>query len=318
MRQTALITHKFCLDHAPPIGHPESPARLVSVLTALQAPAFKDLIRLEAPIGRDEDIVRVHPLEQIQQLEALSPNLAGRTTALDNDTFMSSGSLAAARCGVGAVIAGVDGIMNGAFERAFCATRPPGHHAEPRTPMGFCLWNSAAIGALYAREAYGLKRVAVVDFDVHHGNGSQELALKDRDFFYASVHQGGIYPGSGFEHETAFGNLVNIPLAHGTNGPVWRHAIADKILPALEAFAPEFLIISAGFDGHRLDPLASFSLESEDYYWITQELLRVADGKLVSTLEGGYHLQALSESVAHHLSAMMDYEHKDKTKRPGA
>jgi acetoin utilization deacetylase AcuC-like enzyme len=308
MSKTALITHKDCLEHMPPVGHPESPSRLEAIWAALDGHLFQGLLRLEAPLGADDDIALFHPREQIAQLEGLSPTSSQRAFALDPDTYLSHGSLRAARRCVGAVIAGVDGIMKGDFSRAFCATRPPGHHAETRTPMGFCLWNSAAIGALYARETYGLKRVAVVDFDVHHGNGSQELAFKDRDFFYASIHQGGIYPGSGFECETAFGNLVNIPLDKGTQSLKWRQAIAAKIIPALEAFAPELIIVSAGFDGHRLDPLASFSLEASDFYWVTQELLRVAQGKLVSTLEGGYHLEALAESVDQHVRAMLDYD----------
>jgi acetoin utilization deacetylase AcuC-like enzyme len=318
MSQTALISHDDCLQHLPPTGHPESPARLEAVLKALGGRQFEGLSRLEAPLGRDEDIARVHPPEQIAKLEALCPTQGRRAIALDADTYLSPGTLAAARRGVGAVIAAVDGVMTGQFARAFCATRPPGHHAESITPMGFCLWNNAAIGALYARAAYGLQRVAVVDFDVHHGNGSQELTFKDRDFFYASIHQGGIYPGSGFEHETAFGNLVNVPLDHGTRGPAWRAAIEAKIIPALEAFAPELIIVSAGFDGHRLDPLASFSLEVDDYYWVTQELLRVAHGKLVSTLEGGYHLDALSASAKQHVLAMLDFDKNAGKTVPGA
>jgi acetoin utilization deacetylase AcuC-like enzyme len=318
MTKVALISHPDCLSHVPPVGHPESPARLEAVLAALNKPAFQGLVRQDAPLGEDEDIARVHPGSLISLLEARIPQHDQRAVSLDPDTYLSAGSLMAARRCVGAVIAGVDGVMNGAFARAFCATRPPGHHAEAETPMGFCVWNSAAIGALYARAAYGLKRVAVVDFDVHHGNGSQELAFKDPDFFYASIHQGGIYPGSGFEHEVAFGNLVNVPLPHATASAAWRYAFDHRIIPALTAFQPELIIVSAGFDGHRLDPLASFSLEASDYYWVTQELLRVAQGKLVSTLEGGYHLEALAESVDHHVRAMMDYNNPSRTSVTGA
>jgi acetoin utilization deacetylase AcuC-like enzyme len=318
MSKTALITHQDCFGHAPPIGHPEAPSRLEAVLAALSAPIFAGLLRVEAPLGTDDDIARVHPREQIEQLEAASPRQGQRPVSLDADTFMSDGSLIAARRGVGAVIAGIDGIMKREFARAFCATRPPGHHAEARIPMGFCLWNSAAVGALYARAAYGLKRVAVVDFDVHHGNGSQELAFKDPDFFYASIHQGGIYPGSGHANETASGNLVNVPLPQGTKGPTWRQAISETIIPALKTYAPELIIVSAGFDGHRLDPLASFSLEADDFYWVTQELLRVAHGKLVSTLEGGYHLDALAESVDQHVRAMLDFDDKAASNGLGA
>jgi acetoin utilization deacetylase AcuC-like enzyme len=308
MTKTALITHEDCLEHIPPLGHPESPARLRAVLGALAVDEFIDLVHVLAPLGEDVDIARVHPPEQIARVSALCPALGQRAAQLDPDTYISSGSLRAARRGVGAVIAGVDGVMAGEFDRAFCATRPPGHHAEMTTPMGFCIWNSAAIGALYARAKCGLKRVAVVDFDVHHGNGSQELALKDPDFFYASIHQGDIYPGSGHAHETAFGNLVNAPLPDGTSSKAWRAAFSDHIMPALEAFAPQFLIVSAGFDGHRNDPLASFMLETEDYEWVTEQLLRIAGGKLVSTLEGGYHLEALAACTRAHVGAMLAYK----------
>jgi acetoin utilization deacetylase AcuC-like enzyme len=308
MGRTALITHSDCLLHIPPAGHPEAPARLAAVLEALSGPEFSALIRLEAPLGQDIDIMRVHPSAHIVAVNAYAPNEGQRAFPLDPDTYLSAGTLQAARRGVGAVIAGVDGVMKGNFDFAFCATRPPGHHAETSQAMGFCIWNSAAIGALYARAAYRLKRVAVVDFDVHHGNGSQEIAIRDPDFFYASVHQGGIYPGSGFEHETAFGNLVNVPLSDHTTSQPWRGAISAKILPALAAFAPEIVIVSAGFDGHRLDPLASFDLEATDFVWITNELLKLTGGKLVSTLEGGYHLGALGESVRHHVKAMVEFE----------
>lgn len=307
MSRTALISHPDCFAHLPPLGHPESPSRLQAVLDALGATEFEALLQIEAPLGRDEDILRVHPKDQMEHLIAFSPKAGQRPVSLDPDTFMSAGTLAAARRCVGGVVAGIDGIFSGAFDRAFCATRPPGHHAEAATPMGFCIWNSAAIGALYARAVYGLTRVAVVDFDVHHGNGSQELAFRDKDFFYASIHQGGIYPGSGHAGETAFGNLVNVPMDEGTKSTAWREAISQYILPALVAFDPQLIIVSAGFDGHRLDPLASFALESEDYYWVTQQLLQVAGGKLVSTLEGGYHLEALGASVGQHVRAMLDF-----------
>jgi acetoin utilization deacetylase AcuC-like enzyme len=308
MYKTVIISHDDCLNHTPPMGHPESAARLHAVLAALENGVYGKLLRIEAPLGRDEDIARVHSQDQIIRLSTLSPADGQRSVPLDPDTYLSAGTLLAARRGVGAVIAGVDGIMTGRFERAFCATRPPGHHAEAATPMGFCIWNSAAIGALYARAAYGLSRVAVVDFDVHHGNGSQELALKDADFFYASIHQGGIYPGSGYAHETGHGNLINVPLPSGTKGPAWRSAIAETLLPALAAFDPEIIVVSAGFDGHHSDPLAGFSLDETDYYWVTQQLLRLAGGKLVSTLEGGYHLTALGNSVEQHVRAMVDYD----------
>jgi acetoin utilization deacetylase AcuC-like enzyme len=304
----ALFTHPDCFDHVPPVGHPESPARLSAILDALRAPAFQALQWHDAPLGEDVDIERLHLAEYLKTLEEALPQAGNYPSALDADTYMSPRTLLAARRGVGGVIAAVDGVMQGAFARAFCATRPPGHHAESGTAMGFCIWNHAAIGALYAREAYGLKRVGVVDFDVHHGNGSQELAEGDPNFFYASVHQAGAYPGSGFSHETAHGNLVNVPLPAGTTGPQWRAAIEASILPAIAVFQPELLIVSAGFDGHRLDPLASFLLDAEDFYWVTQALLALTSGKLVSTLEGGYHLGALGACAARHVAAMLDYD----------
>lgn len=310
MNKTALISHNDCFLHVPPAGHPEAPARLTAVLQALKGAEFDGLVWLEAPLGQDSDIARVHPLAHMAVIEDLAPKNGQLAIALDADTYLSSGTLLAARRGVGAVIAGIDGVMTGKFERAFCATRPPGHHAQTSQAMGFCIWNSAAIGALYARAAYGLKRVAVVDFDVHHGNGSQEIAVRDADFFYASVHQGGIYPGSGLEHESAFGNLVNVPLPEHTSSRVWRAAIAAKILPQLLAFAPEIVIVSAGFDGHRLDPLANFELEADDFSWVTTELLKLTQGKLVSTLEGGYHLGALSECVREHMRALVEYDNR--------
>ena len=308
MGKTALITHAACFKHRPPAGHPESPERLRVVLEALSDAACPDLIRLEAPLGEIEDISRVHPRALIEQIIALEPEAGTRSRQLDPDTYLSSGSIEAAQRGVGAVIAAVDGVMKGDFERAFCATRPPGHHAEAATPMGFCIWNSAAIAALYARSAYGLKRVAVVDYDVHHGNGSQELAERDANFFYASIHQGGIYPGSGLAEEIASGNLVNVPVPAGTAGPAWRAAVESQILPALIAFSPEIVVVSAGFDGHRQDPLAGLNLETEDYRWITERLLDVSQGKLVSTLEGGYHLQALAASVLAHVQTLQTYK----------
>jgi acetoin utilization deacetylase AcuC-like enzyme len=308
MGKTALITHKDCLAHVPPAGHPEAPGRLAAVLEALSTPEFASLVRIDAPLGRDDDILRVHPRAHVSKLEAIAPLEGQRAVSIDPDTYLSVGSLRAARRGVGAVIAGIDGVISGAFDTAFCATRPPGHHAETSQAMGFCLWNHAAIGALYARAAYGLQRVAVVDFDVHHGNGSQEIALRDSDFFYASVHQGGIYPGSGFEHEVGSGNLVNVPLPATTKGVAWREAVSAKILPALRAFGAQIVIVSAGFDGHRLDPLAGFELEAEDYIWITNQLLELTEGKLVSTLEGGYHLDALGVCAASHVRALIEYQ----------
>jgi acetoin utilization deacetylase AcuC-like enzyme len=307
MAKTALITHPDCLLHCPPTGHPESPARLSAVLDGLSGPEFGALVRIEAPLGHDEDISRVHPLAHMTNIRAQAPTSDNRAVALDPDTYLSAGSLAAASRSVGAVIAGIDAVMKSEVDCAFCASRPPGHHAQTDRAMGFCIWNSVAVGALYARSAYGIERVAVIDFDVHHGNGSQEIAQLDRNFFYASIHQGGIYPGSGFAHETAFGNLVNVPLPAHTKSDAWRDAFQSIIIPALQGFNAELVIVSAGFDAHYRDPLASFDLETDDFAWATNALLQVTQGKLVSTLEGGYHLGALADCARAHVGAMLAY-----------
>jgi acetoin utilization deacetylase AcuC-like enzyme len=308
MIPTALISHEACFQHMTPAGHPESPQRLAVILEALTPANMPGLIRIDAPRCSIDDLARVHPREAVEAIVAFEPRAGGTIHQLDPDTYISHGSIDAAMHAVGAIKAGIDGIMSGTFERAFCATRPPGHHAEAKTPMGFCLWNTAAIGAMYARHAYGLKRVAIVDFDVHHGNGTQELAFSEPDIFYASIHQEGIYPRSGFEAETAFGNLVNVPVPGNSDGPIWRAAFEEKIIPALHDFEADFVIVSAGFDGHRLDPLAGLNLEVDDYIWVTQRLIDAAKGKLVSTLEGGYHLQALAACVSAHVYTLQTYK----------
>ncbi len=305
---TALISHEACFKHQTPAGHPESPQRLSVILEALAPQNMPGLIRLNAPRCSIDDLARVHPRERVENLIAVEPRAGGPVHQLDPDTYLSHGSIDAVMHAVGAIKAGIDGVLGGSFERAFCATRPPGHHAEAKVPMGFCLWNTAAIGAMYARHAYGLKRVAIVDFDVHHGNGSQELAFREPDIFYASIHQGGIYPQSGLAAETAFGNLVNVPVPGNCDGEIWRAAFDEKIMPALQDFGAELVIVSAGFDGHRLDPLAGLNLEVDDYIWVTQRLIDSAKGKLVSTLEGGYHLQALAACVSAHVHTLQTYK----------
>jgi acetoin utilization deacetylase AcuC-like enzyme len=307
--RTALITHPACLGHATPLGHPESPDRLRAVLRALEGEAFVWLVREAAPLATDEQLARVHGAGHIADLARLEPTEAGDWTALDADTVMSAGSMEAARRAAGAVVAGVEGVVRGDYANAFCAVRPPGHHAEPDRAMGFCLFNNAAVGALHAR-TLGLRRVAVVDFDVHHGNGSQTLAERDRDFFYGSIHQGGAYPGTGFAHETAHGNLANAPVASGTAGSAWRDAFEAGVLAPLARFAPEMIVVSAGFDAHKADPLAALELTEADFAWATRRLMDIAaatcGGKLVSTLEGGYHLGALARSTEAHVRTLMD------------
>lgn len=304
---TLLVTHPDCVTHDPGFGHPEAPARLSAVLAALDAPEFAGLARREAPLGSEADIVRVHGSPFVAAIMACVPQ-AGHA-ALDADTIMSAGSGKAALRAVGAMTSAVDAVMRGEAQNAFCAIRPPGHHAEPDQAMGFCLFNSIAIAARHAQAAHGITRVAIVDFDVHHGNGTQAVAEQDPSLFFASSHQYPLYPGTGSAEETGVGNVVNVPLRSGTEGGCFRRAFEARILPALDAFAPELLLVSAGFDAHRADPLAGLELEEEDFAWVTARLTeaagRHARGRLVSVLEGGYDLKALASSAAAHVSALM-------------
>jgi len=307
---TALITHAACLEHDPGPYHPESPDRLRAVLKALDAPEFATLIRHEAPRATKEQLVRVHPANIVDAILAIRPE-EGDTVNIDADTAMSAGSAEAASRAAGAGILGVDLVMSRAVDNAFAAIRPPGHHAEPSRPMGFCLFNNAGIAAQHARAAHGLKRVAVVDFDVHHGNGTQALFAQNPELFYASSHQSPFYPGTGDVWERGIANnVINIPLRARDDGAAFRDAWATTILPALNEFAPELLIISAGFDAHREDPLAQLRLETDDYAWITDALLAVArmhaQGRVVSVLEGGYDLEALAASAAVHVRGLMN------------
>jgi acetoin utilization deacetylase AcuC-like enzyme len=307
---TALITHAACLEHDPGPYHPECPDRLRAVLAALDAPEFAALVREEAPRATVEELIRVHPAGIVDAILAIRP-VEGDTTNIDPDTAMSAGSAEAALRAAGAGILGVDLVMRGAVANAFAAVRPPGHHAEPSRPMGFCLFNNAGIAAQHARAAHGLRRVAVLDFDVHHGNGTQALFAQNPELFYGSTHQHPFYPGTGDVWERGIANnIVNVPLRARDSSDVFRNAWAGTIIPALEAFAPEFLIISAGFDAHREDPLAQIRLETEDFAWMTDALLTVAqkhcDGRVVSMLEGGYDLEALAASAAIHVRGLMN------------
>jgi len=306
---TALFSHPACLDHDVGDWHPERPDRLRAVLAALDAPAFAPLLRETAPRATREQLLLAHPGGYVDAILAICPG-PGELVQLDADTAMSSGSAGAALRAAGAAVAAVDAVMEGPARAAFAAVRPPGHHAEPARPMGFCLFNNAAIAALWARARYGLRRVAVVDFDVHHGNGTQAMFEADPNLFYASSHQSPCYPGTGYPHERGCAdNIVNVPLRPGADGAVFRAAWAGTILPALERFAPELLIVSAGFDAHKADPLAQLRLETADFAWITAELVALAErqtgGRIVSVLEGGYDLDALAASVAVHVRALM-------------
>ena len=286
---TLLYTHQACLEHDPGRHHPESPARLRAVLRALDGPDFARLERREAPEAEFDDIARVHPRRFVEALLDAVP--AQGHVGIDADTVMSPASGRAALRAAGAVVAAVDAVIAGEADNAFCAVRPPGHHAEPGRAMGFCLFNNAAIGAVRARQAHRLGRVAVVDFDVHHGNGTQACFYDDPTLFYASTHQYPLYPGTGSRGETGVGNIVNVPLPPMAGSREFRAGFSRDILPALDAFQPELVVISAGFDAHKSDPLAHLLLDEADYTWVTEQLLdiaaRHAGGRVVSTLEGG-------------------------------
>jgi len=310
---TALISHPACLDHETPPGHPECADRLRAVLRALEAPEFAGLVRLDAPPADDESLLRAHTrfeIDLILQVHAAEARRNGHSY-IDGDTSMSAGSARAALHAAGAVIAAVDGVAAGRFGNAFCAVRPPGHHAERNRPMGFCLFNNVAIGALHARDALGFKRVAVVDFDVHHGNGTQDIFFGDPDLFYASTHQFPLYPGTGRPSEKGVaGNILNAPLPPGADGRAFRAVFENLLLPALDRFAPDFIFISAGFDAHVADPLAQLNLDESDFAWATREICAIAaacaGGRVVSALEGGYDLDALARSATAHVRALME------------
>ncbi len=301
-----IYTHPSMLDHAPPRGHAERPERLQAVLYGI---SHIDAERREAPFASREAIARVHPVRYIDALETAFAETRDAIVQLDPDTYLSSASREASYRAAGAVTAAVDALLNGEDDIAFCAVRPPGHHAEPEAAMGFCIFNNVAIGALHALDAHNLKRVAVVDFDVHHGNGTQTVAEKDARLMFCSTHQSPLYPGTGLASERGRDNsVVNAPLPAGAGSAAWRAAMESKIIPALDAFAPELLFVSAGFDAHRADPLAQMELDDADFAWAGRTLgqvsLRHCKGKLVSTLEGGYDLPALTRSAAAYLGAL--------------
>jgi acetoin utilization deacetylase AcuC-like enzyme len=305
---TALFTHTACLDHLTPPGHPESPERLRAVLAALSGPAFAGLARAEAPRASGDALALVHPRPFIRRVLDNVP--ASGLHALDGDTTLSPGSGEAALRAAGAVIAAVDAVMTGEAKNAFAAVRPPGHHAEPSTAMGFCVFSNVAVGALHARAAHGLRRIAVVDFDVHHGNGTQAAFERDGDLFFASTHQWPLYPGTGLPQERGVdGNILNVPLPPRSGSDDFREAFELQVLPALEDFAPELIMISAGFDAHAADPLADLRLVEADYAWATWRLCDIAaarcKGRVVSALEGGYDLEALAASAAAHVQSLM-------------
>jgi acetoin utilization deacetylase AcuC-like enzyme len=306
---TILFTHPDCLLHNPGAGHPERPERLRAVLAALDGPDFTGLDRREAPLASLESIARVHDATFVAALLDAVP--ASGFVRVDPDTVMSPGSGMAALRAAGAVVAAVDAVMAGDIRTAFCAVRPPGHHAEPDQAMGFCLFNQIAVGAAHAVDTLGVERVAIVDFDVHHGNGTQTMTALRPSWMYASSHQYPFYPGTGGIRERGtFDNVVNAPLSSGAGSSAFRAAFQDRLLPALDQFAPELLLISAGFDAHFRDPLGGLELDDDDFAWVTVALADLArrhcGGRIVSTLEGGYDLAALAGASAAHVRVLME------------
>jgi len=306
---TILMTNEAGLTHQMPPGHPEQIARLDHVNRALSGTEFAALDRRAAPMAEDADLLLVHPATHIAAIRDAAPETG--LIALDPDTSMSPGTLEAALRGVGGCLAAVDAVLTGEAKNAFVATRPPGHHAEKTRPMGFCLFGNVAIAARHALDRHGLSRVAIVDFDVHHGNGTQDLLWDEDRVLFISSHQMPLFPGTGAAHERgAHGNILNVPLSPGTDGSTMRSIYSSRLLKRLEDFAPELILISAGFDAHADDPLANLNWSTEDFAWLTRELCAVAErvcgGRIVSSLEGGYDLPALAASVAVHVTGLME------------
>jgi acetoin utilization deacetylase AcuC-like enzyme len=305
---TLLLSHPACLEHLTPMGHPERPDRLRAIEQALEDEKFQTLAREQAPLAPLEIVALCHPMDYVEAIRNASPEEG--MVRLDADTSMSLGSYEAALRAVGAGMQAVDEVMTGKAANAFVAVRPPGHHTEVARPMGFCLFNNAAIAARYAQKKHGAERVAVVDFDVHHGNGSQDIFWSDKNVMYCSTHEMPLFPGTGAVSERGeFNTVVNAPLRAGDGGNAFRLAFETTILPRLREFKPDLLVISAGFDAHTRDPLANLNLVEADYTWVTQKLMEIADasakGRIVSMLEGGYDLQGLARSVAAHVTALM-------------
>jgi acetoin utilization deacetylase AcuC-like enzyme len=306
---TLLLTHPASYGHEMGPGHPERPDRIRAIERALEQEAFQLLTRGQAPRVSRDALLRVHPEAYVAAIEEAAPEKG--YTRLDADTMMSPGTLEAAMHAAGGATFAVDEVMSGRLANAFVATRPPGHHAERATPMGFCFFNSAAVAARHAQAAHGAGRVAIVDFDVHHGNGTQDIFWNDASVMYGSTHEMPLYPGTGAQSERGeHDQIVNAPLRSGDGGEAFRAAFEMAILPRLEAFQPDLIVISAGFDAHRLDPLGHLNLVEADFSWATRRLMAIADkscgGRVVSLLEGGYDLDGLSRSVAVHLSALME------------
>lgn len=304
---TLLVSHQAFSNHIVPSGHPERPERMKAVADALSAEAFKALVRTEAPMAEAEAAALAHPAAFVEALARIRPREG--MVRIDGDTTMSPGTWEALLRALGGSIHAVDEVVEGRADNAFCAHRPPGHHAEAQVAMGFCFFNFAMVAARHAQRKHGLDRVAIVDFDVHHGNGTQALAWSDPSIFYASTHQMPLFPGTGARSETGVGNIVNCPMRSGDGGSKFHEAFGEAILPALKSFSPDLIVISAGFDAHERDPLGGLELAAEDYGWMTRALLDAAEGsakgRVVSVMEGGYDLKGLADSASAHVRALM-------------
>jgi len=305
---THLYTHDIFTEHLTPDGHPERPDRIRSIAKVLSDEKFDDLVRFETTQADEEVFLTAHPESYVDNLRAQSPE-EGRVR-LDPDTAMSPKTWDCVKHAVGGGLAAVDAVFAGEADNAFLAARPPGHHAEKTTAMGFCLINTAAVMARYAQNKHNVERVAVVDFDVHHGNGTQDIFYDDNSVFYGSTHQMPLFPGSGDKNEIGAGNICNAPLSPGMDGEGFKEAFRERVLPELDRFKPELIIISAGFDAHHRDPLANINLVEDDFDWATGKLLeagsRHSNNRVVSLLEGGYDLEGLSLSCAAHVQRLMN------------
>jgi acetoin utilization deacetylase AcuC-like enzyme len=304
---TLYVHHPIFTEHAVPSGHPERPDRIRAIEEALSDERFDGLLRREAPMAELDAAATAHDRAYVDLIRGNVP--AEGFVRLDADTFMAPRSLEVALHAVGGACLAADEVMRGNAANAFCAMRPPGHHAEADRAMGFCLFNNAVIAGRRAQKAHGAERVAIVDWDVHHGNGTQAIVWSDPSILYASTHQMPLYPGTGEPEETGVGNIVNVPLSAGSGSDAFKKAFLDRVLPAVDGFAPDLVIISAGFDAHRRDPLAALNLDEADFAWATEALMELADrhcaGRIVSLLEGGYDLEALAGSAAAHVAALM-------------
>lgn len=304
---THLYTHDIFAEHITPPGHPERPDRIRAVKDALSGDEFNALVRFETQMADEATFTYAHPENYLENIRNSVPEEG--QTRLDPDTVLSPKSWQCVRHAVGGGLAALDAVISGESDNAFLAARPPGHHAETDTAMGFCIVNTAAVMARHAQKKHGLERIAVVDFDVHHGNGTQDIFYQDASVFYASTHQMPLFPGSGDKNETGVGNICNAPLSSGMDGTGFREAFKEKVLPALDAFAPDLIIISAGFDAHHRDPLANINLVEDDFDWATGKLMDAAgrhcQNRVVSLLEGGYDLEGLANSCATHVTRLM-------------